>query len=406
MKSFLQFIKEASDYLYHATFKAHHGSIIKNGLLSNPKTKNWADSEAGKVYLAKSPDVALSHIETANEAPDHLHNSGYVVYKIKKNFLNAEKLKADRNVHGSDDTLEYHGDIPAKHLSVHSDIKEEQEDYRGQHQAPGPKDGSPMHDVTKNGTYPKDFYSSNGFRYYSDAGSDLDRESHDMVTRFKDKPDEKVWIYRAVPKSIHKEAMKTENPTGHMIRKGDWVTINKAYAKEHGEANLNNDYHIAAKRVPASHIYTNGDSVHEWGYHPPKEIKEETDIKVPGVYNDGTHNYSVDRLIKAVGNRKPSKVPVDDVIQKNKDLGTKEGNFADNVAKPSDGFKARAMKADTSHPVLLDKDGYIVDGSHRVAKQKWSGASHIQAHHLTDDDFAKAKIDNDDELKKASTINH
>lgn len=144
----------------------------------------------------------------------------------------------------------------------------ESEDYRGIHTSPGPDSGAPLHDVSSNGVYPSDFYSQKGFSYYSDYGNDYDRENHNKIIRYRNQPDKKVWIHRAIPKKVHKKAMKTENPIGNMIRSGDWVTISKEYAKDHGEANLNGDYKIASKLVPARHIYTNGDSHLEWGYHP------------------------------------------------------------------------------------------------------------------------------------------
>jgi hypothetical protein len=53
------------------------------------------------------------------------------------------------------------------------------------------------------------------------------------------------------------------------INPGDWVTINKAYAKMHGEG-FDDGYTIIEQRVPARDIYTNGDSIHEWGYDPQK----------------------------------------------------------------------------------------------------------------------------------------
>ena len=52
------------------------------------------------------------------------------------------------------------------------------------------------------------------------------------------------------------------------IEPGNWVTINKEYAVEHGMANLNKRYKILTKTVPAKHLYTDGNSVHEWGYDP------------------------------------------------------------------------------------------------------------------------------------------
>lgn len=151
-------------------------------------------------------------------------------------------------------------------------VKEETEDdYRGEHSAPS-RDDSPLHDVAPK-TYPEDFYSSNGFRYYADYGEPHDRESYNKVARNRHKPDEKVWIHRAIPTSVYKQALEKaktsgKSPLNHMIRRGDWVTISKQYAHEHGKSALNGDYKIASMRVPAKHVFTNGDSIHEWGYDP------------------------------------------------------------------------------------------------------------------------------------------
>lgn len=140
-------------------------------------------------------------------------------------------------------------------------------DYRSSHEAPGPHFGNQLHDVTKD-MYPKDFYGPNGFRYYADTGEKIDRKSYELVKSYKDKPNKEVMIHRAVPTKVWEEAQKKENPIDHMIRKGDWVTINKDYAKQHGESVLNDDYKIASKSVPASHVWTNADSIHEFGYYP------------------------------------------------------------------------------------------------------------------------------------------
>jgi hypothetical protein len=142
----------------------------------------------------------------------------------------------------------------------------EENEYRGSHESPDRESGVPMHDLK--GVYPEDFHHADGFRQYADQGNDYDMKSYNTVRRVKDKPDDMVWIHRAVPKSVHKEALKTDSPLKHMIRRGDWVTTSKEYAKEHGEAALKGDYHIASKRVPAKHLFTDGNSIHEWGYHP------------------------------------------------------------------------------------------------------------------------------------------
>lgn len=51
------------------------------------------------------------------------------------------------------------------------------------------------------------------------------------------------------------------------INDGDWVTINRNYAKQHGEDNLDNKYIIRSKIVKASQLYTDGNSIHEFGYN-------------------------------------------------------------------------------------------------------------------------------------------
>ena len=142
------------------------------------------------------------------------------------------------------------------------------EDYRAEHTAPGPDFGAPMHDVTSNGMYPKDFYSPNGLRYYADDSDPTDRDAYNKIARVKGKPNEMVFIHRAIPSSVYNEALKKDAPLKHMIRKGDWVAINKEYAKNHGESVLNGNYKIASMRVPARHVWTNADSIHEFGYHP------------------------------------------------------------------------------------------------------------------------------------------
>lgn len=39
-------------------------------------------------------------------------------------------------------------------------LKESDDDYRGQHQAPDKEGGAPLHDVSSNGIYPKDYYDN------------------------------------------------------------------------------------------------------------------------------------------------------------------------------------------------------------------------------------------------------
>jgi hypothetical protein len=129
--------------------------------------------------------------------------------------------------------------------------------YRMTHTAPNREFGATLDDLTGGGQmYPADVYSPKGYQYYG-TGNSFDKKAFDIANRFKGKPDATVEIYRAVPKGVSDE-----------INPGDWVTLTKDYAEEHGQGPLKGDYKIIKKKVKASDIYTNADSIHEWGYDP------------------------------------------------------------------------------------------------------------------------------------------
>lgn len=122
MITFKEFIKESKEdpYLYHATYGEYKNSIKKHGLKSDSGNKNYSDSESGKLYLAKDPHVARSYAETSDEVPEH-YLDNIVVYKVHKKNLDPSKIHADKNVRdGGDSTVEYHDNIPHKHLRIHS----------------------------------------------------------------------------------------------------------------------------------------------------------------------------------------------------------------------------------------------------------------------------------------------
>jgi len=189
------------------------------------------------------------------------------------------------------------------------EIKKAEEDYKGEHEAPK-NDGfsKPIHNLKD--IYPDDIYGSNAAKYYG-HGVPYDQESINHLHGVKDKPNKMVRIYRAVPhKQLPKERMaeieshkayilktgkipkgvnasdrsnyynqisdeyeklKTlpDQPAKKLnINPGDWVTLNRKYAKEHGQANLGNKYKIVSKVVPAKHVYTDSNSIHEFGYDP------------------------------------------------------------------------------------------------------------------------------------------
>lgn len=130
--------------------------------------------------------------------------------------------------------------------------------YRGLHTAPNRYSGAQLFELNK--IYPDDIYSSRAGQFYGHFGGNdpMDIRTIRLAKSLRGKPDADVTIYRAVPKD---ESIKS-------INKGDWVTINPDYAKEHGESVLLGDYKILKKKVKAKDIWTNADSIHEYGYDP------------------------------------------------------------------------------------------------------------------------------------------
>lgn len=72
-----------------------------------------------------------------------------------------------------------------------------------------------------------------------------------------------VTIYRAVSKSL-KEGK---------VRNGDWVTLSKSYAEQHGNHALGGNFHIMAEEVPAENLYWDGNDINEWGYDDKSDYR-------------------------------------------------------------------------------------------------------------------------------------
>lgn len=198
----------------------------------------------------------------------------------------------------------------------------EEFEYKGEHTAPD-KDAIPIYDMTIG--YPDDIYSIDAARLYGDHNDEYsDQYSLSVINSVRNKPKTKVKIYRAVPdinyditnkikelnriityyntykffplknniiyslsdkypvdthgydKSQELILKDLENQIIELnklkekkltINNGDWVTINPEYAKSHGRDNLNNKFRVISKIVPASTLFTFGDSIHEWGYN-------------------------------------------------------------------------------------------------------------------------------------------
>lgn len=130
----------------------------------------------------------------------------------------------------------------------------ESEEYWGEHEAPDPDNGAPLFNLIANGIYPKDVYESTGFTHYaSDAAG-----AYSVCLSYKGRPNRMVKVYRAVPAELVRPK----------IMPGNWVALTRAYAREHGAANLNGKFRIISKTVFARDLFTEGNSLEEWGYVP------------------------------------------------------------------------------------------------------------------------------------------
>lgn len=128
-------------------------------------------------------------------------------------------------------------------------------EYKTSHRPPKSDFGAPLHDLTK--VYPSDVYKN----IYLYASDEFEKQSSLLILKYKDKPDEKVVIYRSVPVGIN------------YINNGDWVTINKNYAIQHSKhaTDPQKDQSVISCVVLAKEIHTDGNSLVEWGYNGPKK---------------------------------------------------------------------------------------------------------------------------------------
>ena len=212
--------------------------------------------------------------------------------------------------------------------------------YRGSHTAPMKDSGAPLNDLTK--IYPDDIYSSKAAQYYGHYGngSAQDAQSIALMQSARNRPNLPVTMYRAVPyeKSFGEQvatldaqmatfmrrgntpsdsalsgsawynnasemrarlasAAEAQATTARLtINNGDWVTLNRAYAKEHGEGALNGNYKIISQKVPARKLFTDGNSIHEFGYDQSGNVVPElAGAMATGLLGYGAYNALSDK---------------------------------------------------------------------------------------------------------------
>ena len=205
------------------------------------------------------PDLLTIVSRPIQEGFDYdLHQAyhlAWIKYQEDKTVENGQEFVRIRDLY-NDMLGKYRAEEKAKDDVLAAQQAEQDETYHGQHSAPGRDSSAPLHDLTANGIYPDDFYDRNGMQHYSRDNPGL----YYSVFGYKGRPKARVVIYRAVPKDLPR-AEKKINP-------GDWVTLNRRYAVEHGRTSLKNNYSILSKTVFARHLFTDGDSLEEWGYDP------------------------------------------------------------------------------------------------------------------------------------------
>ncbi|PWJ23306.1 hypothetical protein ATK17_3800 [Branchiibius hedensis] len=84
-----------------------------------------------------------------------------------------------------------------------------------------------------------------------------DDETLRQMTVAVDDPDTMVRIYRAVP------------PEHLEINRGDWVTLSRAYAHDHGYVDDRVAWPVVFADVPARQVWTDGNDPSEYGYGGP-----------------------------------------------------------------------------------------------------------------------------------------
>ena len=126
--------------------------------------------------------------------------------------------------------------------------------YQGSHTPPAPSYGAPMHDLGR--LLPDDVYDRRVQRQYFGTGDERsDAQSFAAINRARGNPEVEVTVHRAVPAGVTS------------INPGDWVTPSAHYAHSHARSQFA-DGKVLSRTVPARELWTSGDSINEFGWHP------------------------------------------------------------------------------------------------------------------------------------------
>jgi hypothetical protein len=144
------------------------------------------------------------------------------------------------------------------------------ESYRMAHRPPGRSDtdeegvAASLDKIDQ--VFPKDILDPTKQGLYSSGDAEADKETFDVINSIKGNPDAEVTIYRGVPDGVD------------AIGAGDWVTLSPSYAQHHVDANVP-DGKVISMKVKASELFTNADSINEWGYDPEPETVDAGNVE-------------------------------------------------------------------------------------------------------------------------------
>ena len=105
----------------------------------------------------------------------------------------------------------------------------------------------------------------NKYKFFP-MNNNIVREIQEQYSNIKEWDESNAAVYDHIKKEI--ENLQSQLSKQLKIEIGDWVTTSKSYAKEHGKSHLNNNYRIIYKTVKAKDLFSEGNSIHEWGYDP------------------------------------------------------------------------------------------------------------------------------------------
>lgn len=154
-------------------------------------------------------------------------------------------------------TSEYGDKVPLTHVDPPNSADTTHNDYEMQHQAAS-NNGFSVNILNLDEHMPDVTDPNKGPRYYG-TGSQSDKESFKALYSLTGDPNQKITVYRGVPNSVKS------------INNGDWVTLSPSYAAGHVASNVDGG-HVLATEVPASALWSDGDSINEFGLDFSTEV--------------------------------------------------------------------------------------------------------------------------------------